>query len=297
MKIFDCFMYFDEDLVLDLRLNYLDKFVDKFVIVESTYNHKGERRKPLFNIDNFQKFKDKITYLLLDKEAPDLMEINDEDNQDEKYGKLIMNAVKRENFQRNFITEGLKEVRDEDWIIISDLDEIPNLEENNLINSKEPLVFFKQLMIYYKFKLLLKDYPWIGPKACRKKNLKSPQWLRNIKDRAYPWWRLDTFFSEDKYIKIQIIQNGGWHFSYIKNAEDIEKKLKSYLHHLEYELNPLGVDKINQLIKKRKTIYNLKVDTRVNKFENQNQLQKIDLNLLPSYIIKNKELFKEWIEE
>ena len=297
MKIFDCFMYFDEDLVLDLRLNYLDKFVDKFVIVESTYNHKGEKRKPLFDIDNFQKFKDKITYLLLDKEAPDLMEINDGDNQDEKSGKLIMNAVKRENFQRNFISEGLKEVRDEDWIIISDLDEIPNLEENNLINSKKPLVFFKQLMIYYKFNLLLKDYPWIGPRACRKKNLKSPQWLRNIKDRAYPWWRLDTFFSRDKYIKIQIIQNGGWHFSYIKNAEDIEKKLKSYLHHLEYELNPLGVDKINQLIKKRKTIYNLKVDTRVNKFENQNQLQKIDLNLLPSYIIKNKELFKGWIEE
>ena len=130
MKIFDCFMYFDEDLVLDLRLNYLDKFVDKFVIVESTYNHKGEKRKPLFDIDNFQKFKDKITYLLLDKEAPDLMEINDGDNQDEKSGKLIMNAVKRENFQRNFISEGLKEVRDEDWIIISDLDEIPNLEEN-----------------------------------------------------------------------------------------------------------------------------------------------------------------------
>ena len=60
MKIFDCFMYFDEDLVLDLRLNYLDKFVDKFVIVESTYNHKGEKRKPLFNINNFKKFKIKL---------------------------------------------------------------------------------------------------------------------------------------------------------------------------------------------------------------------------------------------
>ena len=149
MKIFDCFMYFDEDLVLDLRLNYLDKFVDKFVIVESTYNHKGERRKPLFNIDNFQKFKDKITYLLLDEEAPDLMEINDEDNQDEKYGKLIMNAVKRENFQRNFITEGLKEVRDEDWIIISDLDEIPNFMSKflKIFYIKERFSFFTFMII------------------------------------------------------------------------------------------------------------------------------------------------------
>ena len=297
MKIFDCFMYFDEDLVLDLRLNYLDKFVDEFVIVESTYNHKGEKRKPLFNIENFQKFRHKITYLLLDEEVPDLMKINDEDNHNQKSGKLIMNATKRENFQRNFINEGLKKAKDEDWIIISDLDEIPNLEENDLSNLKEPLVFFKQLMIYYKFNLLLKDYPWIGPKACRKKNLQSPQWLRNIKDRAYPWWRFDTFFSKDKYIKIKIIENGGWHFSYIKNARDIEKKLQSYLHHLEYELNPLGVDKIDQLIKSRKTIYNLKVDSKMNKFDGQNQLQKIDLNLLPSYIIKNKKSFKEWIEE
>jgi beta-1,4-mannosyl-glycoprotein beta-1,4-N-acetylglucosaminyltransferase len=290
-------MYFDEDLVLDLRLNYLDKFIDKFVIIESTYNHKGEKRKPLFNIENFQKFRHKITYLLLDKEVPDLMKINDEDNHNQKSGKLIMNAAKRENFQRNFINEGLKEAKDEDWIIISDLDEIPNLEENDLSNSKEPLVFFKQLMIYYKFNLLLKDYPWIGSKACRKKNLQSPQWLRNIKDRAYPWWRFDTLFSKDKYIKIKIIENGGWHFSYIKNAQDIEKKLQSYLHHLEYELNPLGVDKIDKLIKSRKTIYNLKVDSKMNKFDGQNQLKKIDLNLLPSYIVKNKKLFKEWIEE
>ena len=297
MKIFDCFMYFDEDLVLDLRLNYLDKFVDKFVIVESTYNHKGEKRKPLFNIKNFQKFEDKITHLLVDEEVPGLMKIEADDSRDEKSGKLIMNAVKRENFQRNFISKGLNEAKNEDWIIISDLDEIPNLEENNLINLKEPLVFFKQLMIYYKFNLLLKDYPWIGPKACKKENLQSPQWLRSIKDRAYPWWRIDTLFSKDKYIKIKIIENGGWHFSYIKNAEDIEKKLKSYLHHLEYELNPLGVDKIDQLIKSRKTIYNLKVDSKMNKFDGQNQLQKIDLNLLPSYIIKNKESFKEWIEE
>ena len=64
MKIFDCFMYFDESLLLDLRLNYLDKFVDKFIIIECNYNHKGEIRIPRFKIDKFKKVEKKIEYFL-----------------------------------------------------------------------------------------------------------------------------------------------------------------------------------------------------------------------------------------
>ena len=59
MKIFDCFMYYNEDIILDLRLNYLNKFIDFFVIVESLYNHKGEKKNLNFNIKNYQKFKKK----------------------------------------------------------------------------------------------------------------------------------------------------------------------------------------------------------------------------------------------
>jgi len=297
MKIFDCFMYFDEDTVLDVRLNYLNKYVDKFVIIEAEYNHKGEKRKPKFDIKNFEKFKDKIIYLLIKQKIPGMYEINDFDSDDKKNGKHVMNALKRENFQRNCIADGLSDASDEDWIIISDLDEIPNLNDNDLKNIKSPIVFFKQLMMYYKFNLVLENYPWIGSKACKKKSLKSPQWLRNIKDRAYSWWRLDTLFSESKYIKIKIIENGGWHFSYLKSPEDIEKKLKSYLHHTEYELNQLGVKDIKEMIINKKTIYNLKVDSRSNKFDDGNRLEKIDLNLLPNYILENKNKFKEWIEE
>jgi len=290
-------MYFDEDMVLDVRLNYLNKYVDKFVIIEAEYNHKGEKKKPKFDIKNFEKFKDKIIYLLVKQKIPGMYEINDFDSDDKKNGKHVMNALKRENFQRNCITDGLSDASDEDWIIISDLDEIPNLNNNDLKSIKSPIVFFKQLMMYYKFNLVLKNYPWIGSKACKKKNLKSPQWLRNIKDRAYSWWRLDTLFSESKYIKIKIIENGGWHFSYLKSPEDIEKKLKSYLHHTEYELNQVGVKDIKEMIINKKTIYNLKVDSRTNKFDDGNRLEKIDLNLLPNYILENKNRFKEWIEE
>ena len=295
MKIFDCFMYFDEDLVLDLRLNYLDKFVDKFIIVECSYNHKGEKRIPQFNLDKFSKFKNKIKYILINEDSPDLEKIDTNDTNAD--GKYIMNAVKRENFQRNSIIKGLDGASDNDWILISDLDEIPNLEKNNLSEINDHLVFFKQHMIYYKFNLMLENYPWIGSKACKKKNLKSPQWLRNIKDRSYPWWRLDVYFSENKYAKVKIIENGGWHFSYIKSPEDIEKKLKSYLHHREYDLNPVGIEKIKKMINEKKTIYNLKTDMRSNKFDGGNELKKIDLDLLPSYISNNKNKFSDWIED
>jgi len=297
MKIFDCFMYFDEDVVLDVRLNYLNEYVDKFVIIEARYNHKGEKRKPKFDVKNFEKFRDKIIYLLIDQEAPEIEEVKNLDNIDKKAGEQIMNALRRENFQRNQIINGLTEALDEDWIIISDIDEIPNLKDIDLKNIKSPIVFFKQLMMYYKFNLILNNYPWIGSKACKKKNLVSPQWLRNIKDRAYPWWRIDTLFSKTKYIQVKVINNGGWHFSYLKSPEDIEKKLKSYLHHVEYEINPVGVKKIKEMVMNKKTIYNLKVDSRSNKFDDGNRLEKIDLNLLPNYILENKNKFKEWIEE
>jgi len=290
-------MYFDEDIVLDVRLNYLNEYVDKFVIVESRYNHKGEKREPQFNIENFSKFKEKIIYLLINDEPNNIKDITDNLNGEKKTGRFIMNALRRENFQRNFIYKGISQASDNDWIIISDLDEIPDLKNYDLKKSELPLIFFKQLMIYYKFNLVLKNYSWIGSKACKKKNLISPQWLRNIKDRSYPWWRLDTLFSKSKYNKIMIIENGGWHFSYIKNASDIEKKLKSYLHHREYDLNPVGVKNIKEMIINKKTIYNLKVDSKLNKFDDGNKLEKIDINLLPNYILKNKNKFSEWIEE
>jgi beta-1,4-mannosyl-glycoprotein beta-1,4-N-acetylglucosaminyltransferase len=296
MKIFDCFMYFDEDIVLDLRLNYLDKYVDKFVIVESIYSHKGERRKPQFNINKFEKFKEKIIYLLVNEEPNSIKTVDKDYSDKKKTGRLIMNALRRENFQRNYINNGLSQASDDDWIIISDLDEIPDLKNYDLKESMHSLIFFKQLMIYYKFNLVLENYPWIGSRACKKKYLKSPQWLRNIKDRSYPWWRLDILFSDSKYTKIQIVENGGWHFSYIKNANDIEKKLKSYLHHREYDLNPVGIKNIQEMINNNKTIYNLKVDSRSNKFDGENKLKKINFDLLPSYILENKNKFKDWIE-
>ena len=297
MKIFDCFMYFDEDIVLDVRLNFLDKYIDQFIIIESEYNHKGEKRTPLFDINKFKKFENKIKYILTNDIPPGIENLKVDDNESEIYRKSIFNAWKRENLQRNQISVGLSGAQEEDWVIISDLDEIPNLSEIKLKNINDNFVFFKQDMMYYKFNLRLENYTWIGSKACKMKNLESPQWIRDIKDRKYNWWRVDTYFSKRKYSNILFVENGGWHFSYLKKPKDIEKKLKSYLHHIDYDINPVGEKGIQEMINNKKTIYNIKADQKENKFDGTNKLNKIDINLLPSYILENKDKLKDWIEE
>ena len=296
MKIFDCFMYFDEEVVLDVRLNVLSKYVDYFVIVESIYTHKGEKRELLFNHKKFQKFKDKIIYLVYDESPKNIEQISINDNENEKSQKYIFNAAFRENGQRNFILKGLEKASSDDLILISDVDEIPNLENLDIKKIKEKIILFKQDMFYYKFNLKLPDLVWTGTKACKKKYLKSPQWLRNIKDRKYPIYRLDTIFSKTKYISIKFINQGGWHFSNIKTAAEIEHKLKSYLHHREFDENPMSKNEISEIIKNKQAIYDLKVDKRINKIGDGSKLEKYPLDKLPKFLQDNLNNYQKWID-
>ena len=296
MKIYDCFMYFDEEMILDLRLNILDKYVDYFVIVESIFNHKGDKRNLQFNPKKFEKFKEKIIYLTYDENPTMIEKVYENDSEGEKSRKFIFNAAYRENGQRNFISNGLKKAKDEDIILISDVDEIPNLEKLDLNNTKKKIILFKQDMFYYKFNLKLPNLIWAGTKACKKKNLLSPQWLRNIKDKKFSFFRIDTFFSKTKYINIKFIDDGGWHFTNIKTAEEIQHKLKSYLHHREFETSPLSVEEIDKIMKNKKAIYNLKTDKRLVKFGEGDKLEKYSLEKLPKFLQNNLDNYKEWID-
>jgi beta-1,4-mannosyl-glycoprotein beta-1,4-N-acetylglucosaminyltransferase len=296
MKIYDCFMYFDEEVVVNVRLHTLNEFVDYFVIVESRFTHKGDPRELQFDHKKFQKFRDKIIYIIDEEVYPQTHEIKTEDSENDRSIKLIFNAAYRENGQRNLIAKGLKEANDEDLILISDVDEIPKLSGLNFKSIKEKIILFKQDMFYYKFNLQLPDLIWTGTKACKKKNLISPQWLRNIKDRKYSFFRIDTFFSKTKFTSIKIISDGGWHFSNIKTPKEIEFKLRSYLHHREFDENPLSVDQIDKIIKNKLAIYDLKVDKTVNKIGNGNKLEKFDINKLPNYIQINQNDLKDWID-
>ena len=252
MKIYDCFQFFDEEMLLDLRLNILNKYVDKFVITEATYMHSGKTKKLNFNINNFLKFRDKIIYNVVDKEPENLEEINQNDNKDIRGSKLINNSLKRENYQREMGMTSLNNIHDEDLILINDIDEIPNLEKINFNNINKKIIIFKQKTYCYKFNLLYDNLIWHGSKACKKKYFISPQWLRNVRHRKYQIWRFDILFSKKKYNNIHYIENGGWHFTNIKSPELLEKKFKNFLHHQDFEYSGLG---LKDIMKKRKILY------------------------------------------
>jgi len=180
--------------------------------------------------------------------------------------------------------------------MVSDADEIPNLEKLDLKKIKSKLIFFQQKMFYYKLNLYMDSFNWFGTKVCKKKDLISPQWLRNIKDRTYSFWRIDTLFSKVKYQNIYFVNDGGWHFSNIKNAKALEEKLKSYLHHREFDIESLSVEKIDKIMGEKKPIYDLKVDQRESKFNKGQKLTTIDLKLLPNYIQNNVEKYKLWLD-
>ena len=163
-------------------------------------------------------------------------------------------------------------------------------------NFREKLFFFNQEMFYYKFNLKLPNHNWVGTRSCKKKHLLSPQWLRNVKVKNYPFYRLDTFFSKTRYTNIKFIDNGGWHFTNIKSAEKIRHKLQSYLHHPEFDINPLTIIEIEDLIKNKRAIYDLTIDKRNKKIGDGNILERYDLNKLPHYINQNLNKFKEWID-
>ena len=293
MKIIDCSMYFDEDMMLDVRLNTLDKYVSHFIICEATFNHKGIQKKLNFDINNFSKFKDKITYLVLDVQPDNLRDLSSKDTVLIKNSKILDNALLRENYQRNFPLNHLEKFSEEDLILINDIDEIPNL---NNFKYKNKITIFKQKMFYYKFNLLYPDFIWIGSKICKKKHLVSPQWLRNIKSRKYPLWRLDALFSKKKYYDVGFVENGGWHFTNIKNAEAIDFKMRNFLHHLEYEESGMKITDVKKSILEKKIIYNYFADSKETKQDNGGKLEKLNLNDLPEYISKNTSKFQEWID-
>ena len=284
--------------MLDLRLNMLSKYVDKFVITEATYMHSGKPKKLLFDINKFSKFKDKIIYKVIDKEPHNIEAIyeSDKNEKDTRGQKLVNNSNKREHYQREMAQEYLKEADPEDMILINDIDEIPNLDEINFKNIKEKLIYFKQKMFFYKFNLQHETINWVGSRACKKKNFISPQWLRDTKDKKYPLWRLDIMFSKKKYNSIRYVENGGWHFSNIKSPEDIEKKFSNFLHHQDFEYSGLKLTDIKKMVEHKRILYDHSADQAEFKWTGSKTLKKVDLTEMPDYIKQNYKKYINWLE-
>ena len=291
MKIIDCTTYYSEDLMLDIRFNILNEFVDKFIIVEAMHSHSGEKKTLNFNINNFPKFKDKIEYLIIENEPEGIIKNTD------KSSTKRMNSLLRIEQSYNYILNALKDVSEDDLICLSDNDEIPNFESTSFKNSKNDIFIFKQLFFYYKFNLFYDLMPWFGTKACKKKKLISLSWLRNLKNKKYPWWRLDTYFSKSKQNNLQIVENGGWHFTNVKTAEDLHKKLLNFGHHNEYEVSGLTAKDIQYCIDNRIVNYDHFADkTKENKYNAKYKLKLANDQILPKFLIENKEIYKKWFD-
>ena len=268
MSVFDCFQFFNEEHILDLRLNILHEFVDFFVIVESTCDHQGNLKKLNFDQNKFKKFQNKIIYIVVNDTEESL-------KKDHLWGESLV-----EQHQRNSIMRGLKKSNDNDLIILSDVDEIPDLTKLNIFNKKNKYAVFSQKMFSFKLNLLNEtEKNWHGSKICLKKDLKSPQWLRNLKFKKYPFWRID------KPRNLQIIENGGWHFAYLQNPKNIAKKIKSFSHGEFNKENLTNENNIEEKIEKQKDI-----------FDRGFKYSKVEIDhTFPRYIYENKKKLEEWI--
>jgi len=296
MKIFDCFMFFDEEMLLDLRLNVMNNYIDKFVITEATYMHSGKPKRLSFDINKFSKFRDKIIYNVVDKQPSNLETINKYDSKELRGSKLINNSLKRENYQREMGMNSLNDVSNDDLILINDIDEIPNLDQINFNSINKKLIIFRQKTFCYKFNLLYENLIWHGSKACKKKFFISPQWLRNVRHRKYPIWRFDIFFSKKKYNNIHYVENGGWHFTNIKSPEDLEKKFQNFLHHQDFEASGLKLSDIKEKVNNKKILYDLGVDQKDYKWSGAKTLNKVSLGEMPEYLSSNIKKYSDWLE-
>ena len=289
-------MFFDEEMLLDLRLNIMNKYVDKFIITEATYMHSGQPKKLVFDINKYPKFKNKIIYKVINKQPSNLEIITNSDAKDIRGSKLINNSVKRENHQRQMALNSLEIANDDDIILVNDIDEIPDFNGINFSHIKNRITFFQQKIFCYKFNLLYKDLIWYGSRACKKKKLLSLQWLRNIKPKKYPIWRFDIFFSRKKYNNINFIQNGGWHFTNIKSPVDLEKKFSHFLHHQDFEASGLKLKDIEEKVKNKKILYDLGVDQRDYKWSGIKSLTKVPLSEMPDYLSNNYKKYSDWLD-
>ena len=274
MKIIDCITYCGEDLLLKIRFETLFDKVDKFVIVEANKFFNGESKPKYFNINKFEKYKKKIDFYYVEN----LPKFNGDNQQ-------------YEDFIKDQIKLGLKNLDDEDIILISDVDEIPNLK-NEKFKTVDSTVFL-QKMFYYKFNI----YAYEGlkfknkiacTKSCKFKFFKNFKQVREFRVKNVPWWRFD------KKIKRYVETDGGWHFSYLMKSKDIRLKLSRFEHEIkhlkkneDYKLEDLmNIKKIENNIINLKDPYD----------RNHVKLKKVEIdNSFPKYIYLNKDKLSEFI--
>ena len=271
-KIFDCVTFFQENLQMELRFNILNDVVDKFVVCESAYDHRGREKKINFSKDKYPEIISKIEHIIITKKFPEKK-----------------TPWQNQSWQREYILEGIKDADKNDFIMFSDPDEIPNPEKLKNFNPRKKYSIFLQNMYTYKLNIFNKyESPWEGTRICKKKDLSSVDWLRDkvlAKNLKYPFWRID------KEKNIDLIEDGGWHFNYLLKPEQISKKLKS--------LAATQWDWGEKLTKEEFfSINNIeeKISSKKDLFNRGHNYQKITIDeSFPQFIRDNLDKYKNWL--
>ena len=266
MKIYDCVTFFEENRQMNLRFNILDDYVDQFVVCEGKYDHQGRKKKINFNVNKYKKFKKKITHVIVENFPKNL------------------NPWERQAFQREQILKNINQAKEDDLILFSDPDEIPNLSNFKKVEFKKKYIIFLQDLFYYKLNIKEVRFGnnWEGTRGCLKKNLKSIDYMRQKvlkKNLKYGFWRID------KERNLQILKNGGWHFSYLLTPIEIRRKIQTFAHNELNKQKYTNLNNIKNCIKKFKDLFH-----REAKFKKV----KIDYKF-PKYVVKNRKTLNRWI--
>ena len=262
--IVDCITFYNENFLTNLRFEILDELVDFFVICESKYDHKGKKKPLNFFLKN-KKFKSKIRYIVINENFPNLGD-----------------RWFAEKYQREKLFDALDDIKENDLILFSDSDEIPNPKKLKNLNLKKKYGIFLQNFYVGKFNIYNSyESPWEGTRVCKKKNLVSFTHLRkNIlkKNIKKSFWK---FYIEKD---IEIIKNGGWHFNNFYDLKTISEKIKTFPH-TEYNKDKFtNVDNIKKRLNNLEDIFD-----RGYKFKKV----KID-NSYPEYILNNLKYFRKY---
>jgi beta-1,4-mannosyl-glycoprotein beta-1,4-N-acetylglucosaminyltransferase len=288
--IYDCFTFFNELDILELRLNELSVVVDRFVIVEATLNHQG-KPKPLYfeeNKERFSKFLPKITHIIV-REYPE---------------NPAGDAWVYERHQRSCIILGLKDCKPDDVIMVSDVDEIPRPSKIKEASKSGGIRIFRQHMFYYYMNYMnstdisggKRKYSWMGTVMVDFKDITSIQELRDISIKALSYYHANILIRlywrrwlkrkiAEKGLRLSFIDDGGWHFSYLGGVDRIIKKLESFAH-TEYN-KPEYKDpkKIEEAIREGRDIFGRDFSYRV-----------IDIdNTFPRYFLENRDKFSKLV--
>ena len=265
-KIIDCITFFDNNFIFDFRYNVMKKYVDKFVICESLYDHRNNKKG--INFDPEKKYinDSKIIHIVLEKPFP-----------------KNTNAWQNQAIQRDYIIKKLNFAEDNDFIFFSDPDEILNPEVLKNFDLKKKYGIFLQRFFNYKFNIFNPyESPWEGTKVCKKKNLKSIDFMREKvrkKNLRYKFYRFD------KEKNIQIFENAGWHFNNVMSPEKISKKLKTFAH------NEFSSEEFSSV----ETIRN-KINAKVDLFNRNEKYEVVRIDEgFPKYLLDNLLKFKDYI--